>query len=199
MNKITTQTAVMTIKEISDILNVSPRVVQMAVKDLYPDIVENGKTTYLNEEQVTKVKLKLQGHHNLEGTFEVTTESEMSQMTVRVIEYHTMKSRMLAAENKELKNDIKQLVHDFKKTYTTTEIAKELNLSSAQALNKILEAHHVQFNSNGTWVLYSDYAEKGYTNIKETILESGKIIYDRRWTGAGRQFVISVVSKPRIA
>ncbi len=50
------------------------------------------------------------------------------------------------------KNDI--LMHT-EKTYTVTEIAKELGVSSARILNKILSIDHIQYMQNGTWVLYS--------------------------------------------
>lgn len=50
------------------------------------------------------------------------------------------------------KNDI--LMHT-EKTYTVTELAKELGVSSARILNKILFKDHIQYYMNGTWVLYS--------------------------------------------
>ena len=48
-----------------------------------------------------------------------------------------------------------------RKTYTTTEIAKELGMSSAVALNRLLCERRVQFKQNGTYVLYAEYAEHG--------------------------------------
>lgn len=79
------------------------------------------------------------------------------------------------------------------KTYTTTEIAKELGLKSAIALNKKLAEKGIQFKQNNTWVLYSKYADKGYTEIKQTVLDSGKIVYDRKWTQSGRDFIINLI------
>ena len=52
------------------------------------------------------------------------------------------------------------------KTYTMTEIAKELGLRSANELNRWLSDMHVQYKVNGTWVMYSDYSDKGYEDIK---------------------------------
>ena len=78
------------------------------------------------------------------------------------------------------------------KTYTTTEIAKELGMESAQALNNWLVKMKVQFKQNGTWVLYSQYADLGYTEIKQNVLESGMIVYDRRWTNYGRAFILKL-------
>ena len=84
---------------------------------------------------------------------------------------------------------LKELVHS-RKLYTTTEIAKELGLKSANALNQLLEEDKIQYKVNGTWVLCSKYSDKEYVSIKQTELENGKIIYDRKWTGLGRNFLI---------
>ena len=84
-----------------------------------------------------------------------------------------------------------RLIH-INKTYTSAEIAKELGLKSAIQLNKILQEKHVQYKTNGTWLLYSDYADKNFVDIKEDILENDKIVYYRRWTGIGRDFILSL-------
>ena len=47
------------------------------------------------------------------------------------------------------------------KTYTMTEIAKEMGLKSATELNKMLAEKKVQYKVNGTWVMYSDYSNCG--------------------------------------
>ena len=76
------------------------------------------------------------------------------------------------------------------KTYTTTEIAKELGFRSATALNRDLAKRRIQFKQNNTWVLYSDYADRGYTEIKQEVLDNGRVIYHRRWTQMGREFLL---------
>ena len=84
-----------------------------------------------------------------------------------------------------------KLIHQGK-LYNTTEIAKELGFKSAMALNKQLEEMKIQYRTNGTWVLYSVYADKGYTSIKQNMLDGGKIIFDRKWTGEGRDFLLGL-------
>lgn len=93
-----------------------------------------------------------------------------------------------------LEEQNKRLIHA-SKVYTTGELAKELNIKSAMKLNKLLEEHKIQYCANKTWLLYSKYADKGYTDIKQTELDNGKIVYDRRWTGLGRDFLIDLVPK----
>lgn len=94
-------------------------------------------------------------------------------------------------ERKLLQEQNQRLIH-CSKLYTSTEIAKELGLKSAIALNNILADKKIQFKQNGTWILYSKYADKGYVSIKQEVLDSGKIIYDRKFTGLGREFVLSL-------
>lgn len=78
------------------------------------------------------------------------------------------------------------------KTYTMTEIAKELNLKSAVALNKILAEKKIQYKVNGTWVFYSDYSNMGYEDIKQEVLDNGKVIYHRKITQMGREFILGL-------
>lgn len=78
------------------------------------------------------------------------------------------------------------------KTYTMTEIAKEIGLKSANELNKILAEKKIQYKSNGTWVMYSDYSDLGYESIKQETLDSGRVIYYRRITQLGRKFILGL-------
>lgn len=100
-----------------------------------------------------------------------------------------LKKERQARVEAERKNAI--LTH-VNKTYTMTEIAKELNLKSAIQLNKLLADRKIQYNVNGTWVLYSPYSSMGYEEIKQEILDSGKVIYHRRITQLGRKFILQL-------
>lgn len=81
------------------------------------------------------------------------------------------------------------------KTYTMTEIAKELGLRSAIELNKILSEMHIQYKVNNTWVMYSDYSNLGYEEIKQEVLDNGTVVYHRKITQAGREFIINLVQE----
>lgn len=105
------------------------------------------------------------------------------------------KEKQLIEEQKKLieeKHD--NLVHN-PKTYTTTEIAKELGFSSATALNKDLESKKIQYKVNGTWVLNAKFSENNFINIKQSELEGGRVIYNRRWTGKGRDWLVNEIYK----
>lgn len=103
------------------------------------------------------------------------------------------KEKQLIEEQKKLieeKHD--NLVHS-PKTYTTTEIAKELGFTSATTLNKDLELKKIQYKVNGTWVLNAKFSENDFINIKQSELEGGRIIYNRRWTGKGRDWLVNEI------
>ena len=84
-----------------------------------------------------------------------------------------------------------KLIHQ-NKLYTTSEIAKELGLKSANKLNQLLAEKKIQYKQNKTWLLYSKYADCGYVSIKQDILDNGHIIYDRKWSGKGRDFILNL-------
>lgn len=100
-----------------------------------------------------------------------------------------LKEERAARVEAEKKNAI--LTH-VNKTYTMTEIAKELNLKSAVELNKLLADKKIQYKVNGTWVLYSDYSNLGYEDIKQEVLDNGRVIYHRKITQMGRAFILGL-------
>lgn len=103
-----------------------------------------------------------------------------------------LKEERAARLEAERKNAI--LMH-VNKTYTITEIAKELGLKSAMQLNRILAEKKIQYQVNGTWLMYSNYSDCGYEEIKQEVLDSGKVIYHRRITQMGREFILDLFEK----
>lgn len=103
-----------------------------------------------------------------------------------------LKEERAARVEAERKNAI--LMH-VNKTYTITEIAKELGLKSAMQLNRILAEKKIQYQVNGTWLMYSNYSDCGYEEIKQEVLDSGKVIYHSRITQMGREFILGLFEK----
>ena len=100
----------------------------------------------------------------------------------------------ISLEKAKIEEEKNRLIHQGK-LYTTTEIAKELGFKSAKAFNEFLKEKKIQYKVNNTWVLASRFSELGYTEIKQTELDTGKIIYNRKWTGIGRDWLINEVMK----
>jgi len=105
---------------------------------------------------------------------------------------NTLKKERAARLEAERRNAI--LTH-VNKTYTMTEIAKELNYPSAKKLNEVLKDKKIQYKINDTWVFYSKYSDLGYEDIKQEVLDNGKVIYHRKITQMGREFIINLLSE----
>jgi anti-repressor protein len=195
MMKELSQERMMTVKELADVLSVAESTVRNKVSEMFPEIVRNGVATYLNEQQATEIKKAIVPRDlTLKSKLENSvTDVEMMERAQSVQLWMADKIRQLRAENTELTKTVNILTH-VNKTYTATEIAKELNMRSAQELNKELEKRGIQYQSNGTWVMYSKYSSLGYEEIKQKTLDSGKVVYDRHFTQIGREFIIKMFS-----
>ena len=83
-------------------------------------------------------------------------------------------------------------------TYTFTQMAKELNMTSALALSNILKENGVIFRQSGQWMLKAKYSGKGLTKTRtHTYRESN----GRRgtssitvWTEKGRAFLHRILN-----
>lgn len=104
----------------------------------------------------------------------------------------TLKEERAARIEAERKNAILMHVNT---TYTATEIAKELNLKSSNELNKLLAEKKIQYKIGNTWVLYSQYSNLGYEEIKQETLDNGKVVYHRKFTQLGRDFILNTLKK----
>jgi hypothetical protein len=195
MNELSKEKTV-TIKELSAVLNLNERTVSRYVDRVYPNKKSNGLTTYLNEIEVTEIKKSIMKNPNLDldTADKVITDKEMEEMTVKVIAYHQAKYNEMKALMEKAEARTARLIHDGK-TYTATEIAKEMNMRSAKELNLALEAFGVQYKTNNTWVLHAKYSGNGYESIKQEELDNGKIIYNRHWTGKGRDFILDILKE----
>lgn len=183
----------MTVKDVSEILGVSRQLISGKVKELFPEIVRNGIETKLNENQVTIIKLNIEKNPMIpytivEGMPKSNLEKQLIIKQAMIIQQELIKE--LQKEKQQLENKVNQLIHNAK-LYTSTEIAKELNLKSAVQLNKILEEKGIQYKVNGTWVLTAMYSDEGLESIKQEQSENCHIHYIRNWTGKGRDFILN--------
>lgn len=165
----------MTVREVAEVLNVSDRVVQLCVKRLFPEAVANGKTTYLDEEQVTRIKQDLQGHHNLEGTFEVaTTALEIEEMTLKVIAYHKGEAARLRAELAAAapKIELADAIGRSERQMSITDCAKHFSLHPKTEVFPYLRAHgYLTEKSLPTQAALN----AGYLSLKETKDQAGNV------------------------
>ena len=75
---------------------------------------------------------------------------------------------------------------------TTTQIAKELSMT-VNDLTRVLEHQKVMYKQGGHWLLYADYARKGYAKSRtKSWYDLEGDLHTRTylvWTEAGRQFI----------
>lgn len=71
-------------------------------------------------------------------------------------------------------------------------IAKDYGMS-AVAMNKLLMGFKVQYKMGNTWLLYSQYADKGYTLTRTYHISESKTAIHTYWTQRGRRFIYDLL------
>jgi len=147
--------------------------------------------TYMRNNEIIRAfkiaLIKAFSHMKNKLSNKMPTHLETARLLVETLE----REEKLLLENKELERKNNILMHT-KKLYTATEIAKELGMKSAIALNKKLSDMGIQYKVNKTWVFYSKYSDLGYESIKQDILDNGTVAYSRKFTQDGRDFILSL-------
>jgi len=90
----------MTVKEVAEALGAAESTIRNKARELFPEAIENGKTTYLNEEQVYLLKKSLVPR---DLTLKSKVDSALSaldieEMTIKVLAYHKAEAERLRAE-----------------------------------------------------------------------------------------------------
>ena len=84
---------------------------------------------------------------------------------------------------------------------TTTQIAKELSMS-VYDLTRLLEQRKVMYKQSGQWMLYADYARKGYAKSRtKTYRDIEGEVHTRVylvWTEEGRRFIHRLCSDEEV-
>lgn len=190
MNDLLTEKT-MTIREVAEALNVSIELITKKIRELFPDKMETGKTTYLNETEVTAINLTIKQNPHLVQSYEVKTKLEKALLIKQAMAFQDELINELSTENQSLKSTVKLLVHSTK-TYTASELAAELRFKSPQEFNDELHKMGIQYKVNTTWKLYSQYEGLNYTETKSGTSESGYPFYNMHWTGEGRLFLLNL-------
>ena len=193
-------------------LGTTPKVVLENARKCLPDKkIENGKPTYWTQAEITVLLEYMKSHTSnnrsvefnstlsntsteltpalkLKKALELAQEAYEEELAILRLKNEEQEKKLKIAENK---NNL--LMHS-DKTYTISEIAKELGYKSAIEFNKVLYNDKIIFKRNGTWMPYSDYSKCGYFEIKQTILENEIVVYNLRVTQKGREFLLSKYS-----
>ncbi len=143
------------------------------------------------------------------GVTTVSNDDEAIAYAMQVLNKRLEKARqekaMLEQQNNLLTNEIKQAapkvqyvdnVLQSPNTYTSTQMAKELNMRTAEQLHKKLTEKGIMFRQSGQWMLTARYCEKGYTKNRTTVYTCSDGSQGTNtitvWTEKGRAFLHKV-------
>ncbi len=170
----------MSIFEVAKTLNVDERTIQRYTNDIFPGKIKNGIKTWLNEVEVTKIKLELQQNQHLDRSVELPKTNLEKRLLVQ------QAMQILNDEVEELKAEIKiknqKLIEaqpkiefhdelmDSEGNYSGSEAARILGTGRQRMYDKLRE--------EGIFLKYSalpnqSYIESGYFLVKATKTKSG--------------------------
>ncbi|GHU82775.1 hypothetical protein FACS189468_7320 [Spirochaetia bacterium] len=156
----------MTVKEVADTLGLSPDTVKISIRELFPDLMQNGKTTYLNEAQVTAVKFNLR--KNSQVTLQPKTALEKALLVQQAILLQQEIIENLQKENEEMKPKVAffDQVADSRDAIQMRDVAAVLNVPGygRNSLFEFLRKKGVLDSRN---VPYRKYQDQGYFRVIE--------------------------------
>lgn len=106
-----------------------------------------------------------------------------------------IKELEIKAEEDRPKVEYYDKVLDTHTCFTTTQIAKELEMTARQ-LNLILSQMGVQYKQSGQWLLRAEYQDKGYVKTRTHVYRDKDGTTQSKlstvWTQKGREFIIDL-------
>jgi phage antirepressor YoqD-like protein len=189
MNELTFSEKTMTVKEVAEQLGCNPETIKGHIRELFPDLMRNGKTTYLNEAQATvvleSIKKSTAEHRGLESVNlqrsvvgVETTQSRALRINLlhRQIEAEMraeideQKARAERAESKlaiaEPKAAFFDQVADSQDALQMRDVAAALNIPD-MGRNKIFELLRKKNILDDRNVPYREYQDRGYFRVVE--------------------------------
>lgn len=150
------------------------------------------------------------------GVTTVSNDDEAIAYAMQVLnkrlEQAKAEKAMLEQQNACLANEIKQTAPKVQyvdnvlqsvNTYTSTQMAKELSLRTAEQLHKSLKGKGAMFYQSGQWMLTARYSENGYTKTRTSQFtrSDGSIGTNTItvWTELGRAFLHKIFKDERAA
>lgn len=193
----------MTVREVAEALNVDPETIKVWVRKLYPEIIRNGVTTYLNEAQATRIKQSIgTGRNDLQNILQVkesVTSLEIEEMTLKVIAYHKAEVERLKAELAvaKPKAEIYEQISDSSGLKSLQEVAKILGYGPKQFFKKLRD-EHILYMDNGVNLPYQEFIDNGIFVVREEPYVAGgeSRVYSRIFvTGKGELWLTRKIGR----
>jgi phage antirepressor YoqD-like protein len=195
----------MTVREVAEALGVDDRTIQRIAKKLYPELVRNGVTTFLNEEQATAIKSEIgKGRTDLDNVVEVgnvRTALDIERMTLQVIEYHRDRIKELETENRgqqerlaiaEPKAEYHDRLVDAGLTTNFRDTAKELGVPEHQFIETLIRKRYIYRDAHGNLKPYHN--RMAYFTVKDWE-RGGSAGTQTRVTVAGKAHFLSLFGR----
>lgn len=179
----------MTVKEVAEILGVSAEAIKKHIRMLFPNIIKNGITTYLNEYHVTEIKKRMIPTTSVVGS---KTNLEMTEKTLEVLKYWTNQANELQKENESLRKEKienKPKIEFFDQVTSSKDAVEMKNVADILNIkglgrNKLFEflrKNNILNNNNQPYRQYIDCGyfrviEQKYTNLYGEIKINLKVI-----------------------
>lgn len=116
-------------------------------------------------------------------------QKQVEQQQLQIEQQQTQIDKM------ELKCDYYDKIMSDNNVMCVTPIAKDYGMSATE-LNKLLHTYGVQYKIDNQWILYQQYADKGYT--KSVSFEPkyyNGVVLQTRWTQKGRKFIYELLKE----
>jgi phage antirepressor YoqD-like protein len=168
----------MTVREVAEALQLPEQTLRNNIRSLFPELMQNGVTTYLNEEQVTSLKLEIERHHNLSSTGEVnqvSTRLERQLYIAKALQFANEEIQQLQSElsqkDKKIAADAPKVeffdqVADSKDALQMRDVAAALNIPGL-GRNKIFERLRKKGILDDCNIPYREYQDRGYFRVIE--------------------------------
>ena len=108
----------------------------------------------------------------------------------RIARKQAEEAKAIAEKERDVYSDMVDDVMQDDHTYTATEIAKDLGLRSANALNKWLVEIGFFYKSGKYYIPYSKYSQKGFTSHKLYDTGHGFNVKTIKFTNAGKIWIV---------
>ena len=196
------------IRSIENILT-EPNVASLIIPSEYKDKKGEMRKEYLlTKDGFTLYMFNIQGYNDFKMAYinrfnemerQLNSQFKLPQTYLEALEALVEKEKSLLLATKTLneqkpKVEYHDKVLDSESCYTTTQIAKELEMSARQ-LNVLLSNMGIQFKQSGQWLLTAKYQDKGYVKTRTHLLASGDTKHSTVWTEKGRKFLLELAEE----
>lgn len=143
--------------------------------------------------------------HGLYATDELLSNPDLFISVLQDLKFEREKRKNLElenAQNKQIINELQpkasyyDLILQNRSLVPITQIAKDYGLSG-RALNAMLHDLGIQYKQGNTWLLYQDYADKGYTQSRTHAIDAERSVMHTYWTQKGRLFLYDLLKNQK--